>query len=191
MSATARIDAPGELGGRPLEEWNGAYSKVESYFHALRVRNRVLLGQLVALVLERAMQRSAAEPQRSATELAVEEMDNVVNTWFAQVLQAPPAVAEMLSTRGRMALLLADMPGRWQDQFLRPGPWPEEFVAAMRDEYLRAGPDFQLAKMTPRPLDLGPIATLTHWSRLPYAKMAVSWALFGALLILLFYITHQ
>ncbi len=66
-----------------------------------------------------------------------------------------------------MALLLADMPGRWQDQFLRPGPWPDEFVLAMRDGYLRAGPDFQLAKMTPRPLDLGPIATLTHLSRLP------------------------
>ena len=37
----------------------------------------------------------------------------------------------------------------------------------MRDNYLRAGPDFQLAKMTPRPLDLGPITTLTHLSRLP------------------------
>ena len=163
MSETARIDAPGQLAGRPLEEWNGAYSKVESYFHALRVLNKVLLGQLVALVLERAMQRSASEPLRSATELAVEEMDRLFNEWFAQVLQAPPSGAEMLSTRGRMALLLADMPGRWQDQFLRPGPWP----------------------------DLGPIATLTHWSGLPYVKMTMSWALFGLLLVLIFYVTHQ
>jgi hypothetical protein len=97
----------------------------------------------------------------------------------------------MLSTRGRMALLLADMPGRWQDQFLRPGPWPDEFVLAMRDGYLRAGPNFQLAQMTPRPLDLGPIATLTHWSGLPYVKMTMSWALFGLLLVLIFYVTHQ
>src|SRR5271168_5324163 len=117
MSAPARMHAPGELAGRPLEEWNGAYSKVESYFHALRVRNRVLLGQLVALVLERAMRRSAAEAQRSATELAVEELDRLVNEWFAQVLPAADGGGEMLSTRGRMALLLADMPGRWQDQF--------------------------------------------------------------------------
>jgi hypothetical protein len=191
VSAPARVDAAGQLAGRPLDEWNGAYSKVESYFHALRVRNKVLLGEMVALVLERAMERSASDPQRSATELAVEEMDRLVNEWFASVLQAPPAGAEMLSTRGRMALLLADMPGRWQDQFLRPAPWPDEFVAAMRDGYLRAGPDFQLAKMTPRPLDLGPIATLTHWSTLPYVKMAASWALFVLLLILLFYVTHQ
>jgi hypothetical protein len=192
MNATTGSNTPGQLAGRPLEEWNGAYSKVESYFHALRVRNKVLLGQLVTLVLERAMERAVQEPQpRPATELAVEEMDRWVNAWFAQVLQAPQAHAEMLSTRGRMALLLADMPGRWQDQFLRPGPWPDEFVAAMRDGYLRAGPNFQLSQMTPRPLDLGPIATLTHWSHVPYVKMSVTWILFGLLLILLFYLTHQ
>jgi uncharacterized membrane protein len=191
MSATGQSNTPGALAGRPLEEWNAAYSKVESYFHALRVRNRVLLGQLVALVLERAMRRSASEAGRSATELAVEEMDRLVNEWFAQVLQAPPAGAEMLSTRGRLALLLTDMPGQWQDQFLRPGPWPEEFAVKMREMYLRAGPDFQLAKMTPRPLDLGPITTLTQLSHLPNFKMAASWILFGLLLVVLFYLTHH
>jgi hypothetical protein len=191
MSAVARIASPGHLGGRPLEEWNAAYSKVESYFHALRVRNKLLLGQLVALVLDRAVNRAASEPRRSATELAVEEMDRLVNEWFAQVLQAPPAGAEMLSTRGRLALLLADMPGRWQDQFLRPGPWPNEFVVAMRENYLRAGPDFQMAQMSPRPLDLGPITTLTQLSHLPLFKMTLTWLVFGLLLILLFYLTHH
>ena len=191
MSATAPTHAPGRLAGRPLEDWNAAYSKVESYFHALRVRNRVLLGELVARVLDRAMRRAEAETARSATELAVEEMDHLVNEWFAQVLHAPPAGAEMLSTRGRLALLLADMPGKWQDQFLRPSPWPAEFAVKMREMYLRAGPDFQLAKMTPRPLDLGPITTLTQLSHLPYFKMVASWAFFGLLLILLFYATHH
>lgn len=191
MSAPLTENAPGRLAGRPLEEWNAAYSKVESYFHALRVRNKVLLGQLVARVLERAMRRSSEEGQRSATELAVEEMDHLVNEWFAEVLQAPPAGADMLSTRGRMALLLADMPDKWQDQFLRPGPWPAEFVAAMRESYLRAGPDFQLAKMTPRPLDLGPITTLTQLSHLPYAKMVLAWVGFSLLLVAIFYLTHN
>jgi hypothetical protein len=191
MSAGEYGNDPGLLAGRPLEEWNAAYSKVESYFHALRVRNRVLLGRLVALVLERAMQRSARETERSATELAVEEMDHLVNEWFACVLEAPPAGAEMLSTRGRMALLLADMPGKWQDQFLRPGPWPPEFAGKMHEMYLRAGPDFQLAKMTPRPLDLGPITTLTQISRLPYFNMAISWVVFVLLLVVVFYLTHH
>ena len=95
-------------------------------------------------------------------------MDRLVTEWFAEVLQSPPTKADqMLSTRGRLALLLADMPGKWQDQFLRPGPWPEEFTTAMREAFLRAGPDFQLSKMTPRPLDLGPITTLTNLGGCP------------------------
>ena len=182
---------PGRPGGRPLEEWNDAYAKVESYFHALRVRDKVLLGRLVVHVLNRAIQRAPLEPQRSTIELATEEMDRVVTEWFGRVLQESSSDADhLLSTRGRLALLLADMPGRWQDQFLHPGPWPQEFVSAMREAYLRAGPDFQLSKMAPRPLDLGPIATLTNLSRLPYNKMVTVWLVFALLLVVIFVLTH-
>jgi hypothetical protein len=191
MSQLVRTESPGRLAARPLDDWNAAYTKVESYFYALRVRNKLLLGQLVALVLERAMARAVQEPARSTTELAMEEMDRLVNEWFAQVLHDPSAGAEMLSTRGRLALLLADLSGKWQDQFLRPGPWPAEFVSAMRETYFRAGPDFQVSQMAPRPLDLGPIAALTQIGRLPYAKMAATWLLFAGLLVLLFILSHD
>jgi hypothetical protein len=183
---------PGRIAGRPLEEWNAAYAKVESYFHALRVRNKVLLGRLVIHVLKRAMRRAPQEPARPATELAAEEMDLVVTEWFAQVLQESVSDSNhMLSTRGRLALLLADMPGKWQDQFLQPGPWPEEFVTAMRDAYLRAGPDFQLAKMTPRPLELNPMATLKNLTMLSFKKMFVVWLVLLAVLIAIFLKTHH
>jgi hypothetical protein len=184
-------DSSGHLAGRRLEEWNAAYEKVENYFHALRVRNKALLGQLVLRVLERAARRAPAEPEHSATQLAAEEMDRIVIEWFAEVLQEPPTNADqMLSTRGRLALLLADMPGRWQEQFLRPGPWPKEFISAMRETYLRAGPDFQLSKMAPRPFDLGPITTLTNLGKLPYLKMVLAWTLFALLLVAIFILTH-
>lgn len=184
-------DLPGRLAGRSLEEWNAAYLKVESYFRALRIRNEKLLGKLVQQVLDRAMKRAPTEPQRSATELAAEEMDLLVTEWFASVLERiPTGVEQLLSTRGRLAMLLADLPGRWQDQFLSDGPWPEEFTTAMRETYLHAGPDFQLSKMAPRPLDLGPIATLTNFGRLPYAKMALIWAVFALVLIAIFILTH-
>jgi len=184
-------DVSGGIAGRSLEEWNAAYAKVENYFHALRIRNKPLLGQLVLRVLERAQKRAPAEPQRSATELAVEEMERLVTGWFAEVLQISPANSDqMLSTRGRLALLLADMPGKWQDQFLRPSPWPEEFVGAMRETFLLAGPDFQLSKMTPRPLDLGPITTLSNLGKFPYVRMALAWILFALLLIAIFWLTH-
>lgn len=185
-------ESPGRLADRPLEEWNAAYAKVESYFNSLRVGNKVLLGQLVALVIERAMRRARTTPDRSASELAAEEMDHVVTEWFAEVLHEPPTNRDqMLSTRGRLALLLADMPGKWQDQFLRPGPWPEEFIKAMRDAYLRAGPDFQMTQMTPRPLHLGPITTLTSIAKVRFTKMVSIWLLFAALLVAFFIITHR
>jgi hypothetical protein len=184
-------DVSGEIAGRSLEEWNAAYVKVENYFHALRIRNKPLLGQLVLRVLERAQRRAPAEPQRSATEIAAEEMDRIVTEWFAEVLQTSPIGSEhTLSTRGRLALLLADMPGKWQDQFLRPGPWPQEFVESMRESFFRAGPDFQLSKMTPRPLDLGPLTTLSKFGKLPYVRMALAWTFFGLLLIAIFWLTH-
>ena len=184
-------DVSGEIAGRSLEEWNAAYVKVENYFHALRIRNKPLLGQMVLRVLERAQRRAPGEPNRSATEIAAEEMDKFVTGWFGEVLQTSPIGSEQtLSTRGRLALLLADMPGKWQDQFLRPGPWPQEFVAAMRESFFRAGPDFQLSKMVPRPLDLGPITTLTNFGRLPYVRMVIVWTFFALLLITIFWLTH-
>ena len=191
-SLNSLTDGSGRIAGRSLEEWNAAYVKVENYFHALRIRNKPLLGQLVLRVLDRARQRSAAEPARSATEIAAEEMDRLVTEWFAAVLQADPTgTDQFLSSRGRLALLLADMPGRWQDQFLRPGPWPPEFVEAMRETFFRAGPDFQLSKMAPRPLDLGPITVLTNLGKLPYVRIAFVWAGFILLLIVVFRLTHH
>ena len=182
----------GFIAGRSLEEWNAAYAKVENYFYALRVRNKTLLGQSVLRVLERAMGRANAEPNHSATQLAVEEMERLIQEWFADVLHIPPEKRDAtLSARGRLALLLADMPGKWQEQFLRPGPWPEEFVSAMREGYLRAGPDFQLSKMTPRPFDLGPLTTLTNLGKLPYIRMVLIWTLFVLLFVLIFRLTHE
>jgi hypothetical protein len=184
-------DAAGKIAGRQLEEWNVACIKVENYFHALRVRNKLLLAQLVQRVIDRAMRRAPAETSRAATQLAAEEMDHLVTEWFADVLQSPPTKADQtLSTRGRLALLLADMPGRWQEQFLRPGPWPEEFTTAMREAFLRAGPDFQLSKMTPRQLDLGPITTLSNLGKMPFVRMALVWGLFASLLVAIFWLTH-
>ena len=185
-------DPSGQIAGRSLSEWNAAYAKVESYFHALRIRNKPLLGQLVQRVLERAQRRAVAEPHVSATQLAAEEMDRIVTEWFGAVLEVSPAgTDQLISTRGRLALLLADMPGKWQDQFLRPGPWPEEFTSAMRETFLRAGPDFQLSKMTPRPLDLGPITTLTNLGQMPYVRMGLAWGLFALLLVIIFLLTHR
>jgi hypothetical protein len=185
------MSAPGYVAGRPLEEWNGAYARVEAYFQALGLRNKLLLGQLVSRVLDRAIERAPVELQRGPMELAAEEMDRAVTEWYAAVLDVPSTETDpVLSTRGRLALLLADMPGRWQDQFLEPAPWPEEFVQAMRENYLRAGPDFQLSHMAPRPIDLGPIVTLTQLGNVAWVRMLFAWLAFASVLAVIFNMTR-
>src|SRR5207237_10233512 len=72
-----------------------------------------------------------------------------------------------------------------------PPPWPQEFIKARRAAYLRAGPDFQLAKMAPRPLDLGPIAKLSNISMLPFRKMIFVWFMLVLLFVALFVVTHN
>lgn len=184
-------EATGLLAGRKLEDWNSAYVMVEEYLEALRVRNRLLRGRLVSYVLDRAISRAGNEPSRSTTRLAGEELDRFVTEWFATVLDEPVDPGNvLLSVRGRLALLLADMPGKWQDQFLQPGPWPEDFVRAMRESFLRARPDFHFSQMSPRPIDLGPMAALTELGNVPYFRMVMTWLGFGLLLVLLFRMTH-
>jgi len=89
---SAVTGAAGQLAGRPLEEWNAAYVKVENYFHALRVRNKALLGQLVSACSTApcaARPPSRAAPHRTRRR----EMDRLVIEWFAAVLQESPANA--------------------------------------------------------------------------------------------------
>ena len=44
--------------------------------------------------------------------------------------------------------------------------------------------------MSPRPLDLGPIGTLTNLARLPFGRMFFLWLLFALILVAIFVLTH-
>jgi hypothetical protein len=177
--------------GQSVELWNEAYAKVECFLSALRVRNKFLLGQYVYRILHRATERARREPDKAPSELAMEEAVKVVNDWVGQVLQMDVAdTPHRIATQGRLAMLLADVPGKWQELFLTSGPWPTEFVRAMRESYLRAGPGFQISQMQPRPIDLGPIHTLTTLNKRPYVKMIVGWSIFIAAFIYLFLRAH-
>lgn len=160
-----------------LREWEEAYAAVEAYLLALRVRNRILLADLVRGILFRAAERKEAEPGRTPRELAMEETLGEIARWTHEVLEEDAEDAQ-LSLRGRLALLLADMPNRWQGVFLTPAPWPEEFLRAMRSSYLAAGPEMRGLRMEPHPLELNPLGTgAAQWSELldrrPYLRVAM------------------
>ena len=141
-----------------LNEWEEAYSAVESYLQALRLRNRLLVAELVRGILWRASARRVNEPEKPARLIAMEEALTEVAEWTQDVLDVP-LENRRLAARGRLALLLAGMPGQWQGVFLTPAPWPPEFVEAMKKSYLAAGPSFAKLTMIPKPLEFNAIGS--------------------------------
>ena len=112
-SVTVRAGDPAAEPDDPLDDaWEEAYAMVEGYYSALRIRNRLLLSRIIALILRRAARRLPNEPQRKPAELAMQEALTVVADWFQRVL-AMELPDQRLAARGRLALLIADMPGRW------------------------------------------------------------------------------
>lgn len=144
------------LNGRSLDEWNEAYIRVEAYFLALRVKNKLLLSSLVKKILDGIGERVRTEKDRSVVELASEETDKLIVDWFRNVLDEPAIEPDdRLSARGRLALMLVRYETPWQQLFLSEGSPPQDFMEAMRSAYLHADPDFRFVEMQPRPIDLG------------------------------------
>ncbi len=141
-----------------LDEWEQAYAAVEAYLQALRIRNRLLAAELVRGILWRASARAVNEPEKTPRFLAMEEALVEIANWTQEVLDEP-LENRRLAARGRLALLLAGMPGKWQGVFLTPPPWPAEFVESMRKSYLAAGPQFAELTMLPAPLELNALGT--------------------------------
>jgi hypothetical protein len=147
------LDTLSPLSEEELNEWEEAYAAVEAYLQALRLRNRLLVAELVRGILWRASARCNDEPDVPPRFLAMEEALSEIAEWTQDVLDVP-LENRRLAARGRLALLLAGMPGKWQGVFLTPAPWPPAFIEAMRKSYLAAGPRFAALTMVPKPLEL-------------------------------------
>ncbi len=152
------LDTLRPLTEEELTEWEEAYAAVEAYLQALRLRNRLLVAELVRGILWRASARRSDEPERPARFLAMEEALSEIANWTQDVLDVP-LENRRLAARGRLALLLAGMPDKWQGVFLTPAPWPPAFVEAMKRSYLAAGPRFHTLTMVPKPLELNAIGS--------------------------------
>lgn len=152
------LDTLRPLSEGELTEWEEAYAAVEAYLQALRLRNRLLVAELVRGILWRASARRVNEPDKPARLLAMEEALSEIAEWTQDVLDVP-LENRRLAARGRLALLLAGMPDKWQGVFLTPAPWPPAFVEAMKKSYLAAGPRFAALTMVPKPLELNAIGS--------------------------------
>ncbi len=177
-----------------MEQWNAAYVRVEDYLRAHRIHNRLHQSRLIHQVLERTASRHEADPALSPTVLAAEEIEALMDLWFADLLDERGQPHERIAVDGRLALLLCDGAQRWPYAFL-DREIPAEFEAAMRGVAVRAGPDVTFSSMAPRPIDLGPIPevageTMERIERWPILRALLLWLLFAGVLAAIFYVTR-
>lgn len=177
-----------------MEEWNAAYVRVEDYLRAHRIHNRLHQSRLIQHILERTARRHELEPARSPTAIAAEEIEQVMDQWFAEMLDERGLPHERIAIDGRLALLLCDGPQKWPYAFLDE-QHPGDFKNAMRAGVIQAGPDMAVSSMVPRPIDLGPIPaaageTIERIEQWPILRTLLLWLVFAGALGGIFYATR-
>jgi hypothetical protein len=178
-----------------MEAWNAAYVRVEDYLRAHRIHNRLHQSRLIQAILERAARRHEANPALNPTALAAEETEELMDLWFAEMLEQRGQPHERIAIDGRLALLLCDGAQRWPYAFLDQTDEQRELADAMRAGVVQAGPDMTVTSMVPRPIDLGPIPevageTIERIERWPILRTLLLWVLFAAALAVIFKATR-
>ena len=178
-----------------MEAWNAAYVRVEDYLRAHRIHNRLHQSRLIQTILERAARRHEANPALDPTTLAAEEIEALMDEWFAEVLAHKNQPHERIATEGRVAMLITDAPQKWPYAFLDKQTIPTDFAKAMQASSVEAGPDMKFSNMVPRPIDLGTITeaageTLERFEKWPVMRTLALWAFFLATLTAIFFATR-
>jgi hypothetical protein len=140
-------------------DWNAAFYRLEDYFRAMRMVNKLHQSQIILRVLEKAAARHAVDPSQNPTALAMEEARAEMSQWFENIL----GQRERIGTVGLLSLLAADAPARWPVAFLGDEV-PAELQREMQESDVRAGPDLQVSSMVPRPIDVSPLLDPIHLS---------------------------
>lgn len=143
--------------------WNEAHERVESYLRAHHIVQPIALSELTNAIVSRAWSHHSRDTPLAPVTLALREADDTITAWFARALAQPGPHSRRLGVRGRLALALADAPGRWPRAFLAPTPPPRELTDNMRAAFLRAGPAPRLYKMASPTISLGRVAHLLAW----------------------------
>lgn len=178
-----------------MEAWNAAYVRVEDYLRAHRIHNRLHQSRLIQAILERAARRHETNPTLNPTALAAEEIETVMDSWFAEMLDERGQPHERIAIDGRLAMLLSDGPEKWPYAFLDEQNVQPELAAAMRASVVQAGPDMAVSSMVPRPIDLGPIPeaageTIERIEKWPILRTLLLWLIFAGALAGIFYATR-
>ena len=166
-------------------DWDEAFLRVESYLRAHHIESRVLLNRLTTDILVAARALAKEQPEVAPVTLAVRVAQARIGEWLVHVLGEGDWADERFRARGRLALLLAEIPRQCPERFLGADELPPETRARLTSARLEPGPDVRLAGMPPAPLEF-PLtdAVEEKWStfsRSAFFRASMSWLIIGTL----------
>lgn len=135
--------------------WDEALLRVESYLCAHRKAGRVEISRLAADILREAHARVRASAAEEPVGASIQVARARLGAWCGRAGGTGDWTDEQVRMRDRLALVLADAPGRWAGDFLAEGPVPPDLAAALERGVLQAGPELRFSNMAPAPLEFG------------------------------------
>lgn len=165
-------------------EWDEAFSRVESYLRAHRIESRVLLNQLATDIINRARKLAESHPGEAPVTLAIQVAQGQIGEWMCQMVGGGDWSDARFRARGRLALLLADIPVRCPEQFLRE--LPDDVRARLANAQIEPGPELRLSSMPSAPLEFPSADSVeANWvtfSRSAFLRGAMSWVVIAGVI---------
>lgn len=166
--------------------WDEAYLRVESYLRAHHLESRVLLARLTTEILAAARELAVQMPDESPVSVALRVAHARIGEWLQNALREGDWADERFRARGRLALLLSELPERCPERFLSAESLPAPVANRLATASLLAAPEFRPTPMPPALLEFR-LAEMAEqkwvtFSRSAFNRAAASWVLFIGLL---------
>jgi hypothetical protein len=135
--------------------WDEAFLRVEGYLRSYGLESHVVLNQITYSIIAEAQACAHDANAPDPVALAMEVTHSRIGAWFARSGHPIDWSDGRSRAQSRLALIIADAPGRWANSFLSQDPLPEELVAAMASFQMLPAPDIRQSGMAPEPLEFG------------------------------------
>ncbi|MES2694344.1 MAG: hypothetical protein V4773_12785 [Verrucomicrobiota bacterium] len=159
--------------------WDDAFARVESYLRAHHIESRVLLAKYTTDILAAARALAVQHPNEAPVTLAIRVAHARIGEWLVHGLGEGDWADERFRARGRLALLMSEIPERCPERFLSAEDLPAETRNRLSTAQLLPGPELRLASMPPAPLEF-PLGEVVEekWStfnRSAFFRASMSW----------------
>src|SRR5688572_9771073 len=111
--------------------WDDAFLRVESYLRAHQIESRVILNHLTTDILTAARALAVEHPEEAPVTLAINVTHARIGQWMVDALGEGDWADERFRARGRLALLMAEIPQRCPEKFLSLEELPSEIRAQL------------------------------------------------------------